>query len=125
MNYLLGIFPDPLFSLHGMKHNVYQGLHEIKKCVHILYVIQLVNHNIIVLGGLAVEQFFAKPNLFNSSYIEYISKLSDKTYLDEIKKYFLPEQQTFSVVFFHTDLINKALGYSKSKLEMERSSNQM
>ena len=52
MNYLLGISPDPLFSLHGMKHNVYQGLHEIKKCVHILYVIQLVNHNIIVLGGL-------------------------------------------------------------------------
>ena len=117
------MFPDPLFSLHGIKHNVYQGLHEVKK-VCISYIIQLVNHNIIVLGGLTVEQFFAKPNVCNSSYIESNSKLFDNTYLDKIKIFFA-SLTDFSEAFFHTDLINKALGYSKSKLEMKRSNNQM
>ena len=81
------MFLDPLFSLHGIKYNVYQGLHEVKK-VCISYIIQLVNHNIIVLGGLTVEQFFAKPNV--CSYIEYISKLSENTFQDEVPFYALP-----------------------------------
>ena len=49
-----------------------------------------------------MEQFFAKPNLFNSSYIEYISKLSENTYLDEIKNsLFASSTDLFYSLFSH------------------------